>query len=59
MPEKRVENPTTLREAVREVIQQNKDAGYNPSEFVRITKDGYAEDLVTRCASLVTSPEAL
>lgn len=59
MAEKRVANPVTLREAVQEVIRQNVSVGYNPRDFIEVTESGYAEDLVTRCTSLVNSPEAL
>ena len=59
MATRNVPEPQTLREAVQEVIHQNRSVGYIPSEFITITENGYADDLVTRCTSLVNSPDAL
>ena len=52
----KVPAPVTLRDAVREVIRQNREVGYSPGRFIQLTENGEAEDLVSRCQNLVNDP---
>ena len=52
-----VPDPRTLREAVEEVIRQNKAVGYTPSRFITYTEGGAAANLLTICADLIQNPE--
>ena len=52
----KVPDPVTLRDAVREVIRQNREVGYSPGRFIQLTENGEAEDLVSRCQNLVNDP---
>ena len=38
-------DPPTLRDAVKEVIRQNQEVGYNPGRFIQATQNSEAEDL--------------
>lgn len=58
MPQQ-VPAPTTLRDAVRQVICQNVKVGYPPNRFRNATLNGEADNLVDVCNSLVESPETL
>ena len=49
----RIPDPPTLRDAVKEVIRQNQEVGYNPGRFIQATQNGEAEDLVGLCQYLV------
>ena len=43
----------TLKEAVKMVIKQNQDVGYNPSIFIEKTKNGEIENLEEVIADFV------
>ena len=49
--------PTTLREAVVQVINQNASIGYRPSRFIQVTQGGYAEKLAEACDALIRKGE--
>ena len=53
----RVPSPSTLKEAVETVIEQNKSIGYNPTRFTQMTEGGYADNLVAVCDRLVQRGE--
>ena len=59
MAEKSVVNPLTLRDALQEVIDQNRRVGFLPETFIEVTERGYVDDPVTRCSSLIHSGQAL
>ena len=42
----RLPDPSTLRDAVKEVIRQNQEVGYNPGRFIQATQNGESKDLV-------------
>ena len=42
-------DPVTLRDAVREVIRQNREVGYSPGRFIQLTEGGEAGELVICC----------
>jgi hypothetical protein len=48
----------SLREAINEVIKNNKEEGYPPNRFIQAVsvKD---EDLLRVCSKMVTSPDSL
>ena len=52
-------NPLTLREAVQEVIQQNKNIGYNPRRFIGATEEGHISNLIQVCTNLIFSDNAV
>ena len=41
----RLPDPSTLRDAVKEVIRQNQEVGYNPGRFIQATQNGESKDL--------------
>lgn len=47
----------TLKQAVEEVIRQNKFVGYRPTRFIEKTKNGDAIDLSTVIAGYLLSAE--
>ena len=47
----------TLKQAVQEVIKQNREVKYIPSRFMEMTKGGDAEDLKEVIIKLVLDPE--
>lgn len=49
----------TLKEAVKEVIRQNKSIGYLPSRFISITQGGNADNLGEVVKNLVLKAELL
>ena len=49
----RLPDPSTLRDAVKEVIRQNQEVGYNPGRFIQATQNGESKDLVSLCQNLV------
>ena len=52
-----VPSPSTLKEAVETVIEQNKSIGYNPTRFTQMTEGGYADNLVAVCERLIQRGE--
>ncbi len=52
-------NPGSLREAVREVIRQNKSQRYTPTRFVQATGNGEVPGLLGVCTGLIKSESAL
>ena len=51
--------PTTLKEAVLRVIQDNQSMGYEPTRLITETAGGEAEELVSACERFVISPAGL
>jgi len=49
----------TLRGAVQEVIESNKNDGYVPARFIQATGNGDKPDLLTVCEGLITKGETL
>jgi len=49
----------TLKQAVKEVIEQNESLGYHPEIFIFQTKRGEAPDLDYRVGNLVESEKAI
>ena len=49
----RLPDPSTLRDAVKEVIRQNQEVGYNPGRFIQATQNGESKDLASLCQNLV------
>ncbi len=49
----RLPDRSTLRDAVKEVIRQNQEVGYNPGRFIQVTQNGESKDLVSLCQNLV------
>ncbi len=50
-----VPTPTTLGDAVVEVISQNTCIGYTPTRFIQMTEGGNADNLVEICNRLIQS----
>lgn len=48
-----------LRRAVRQVIKQNRDVGYNPARFIQMTENGESPDLIRMCEQFLTEAQAL
>jgi hypothetical protein len=55
-PLPQADNP---QQAVRLVIASNRSDGYTPTRFIQVTEDGYADDLLDRCAKLIEKGETL
>ena len=53
-----IPNPTTLRDAVSEVVHQNKAIGYNPIRFIQATVDKTEGGLIIACENLIRSESA-
>jgi ribulose-phosphate 3-epimerase len=51
--------PSTLKEAVLEVIKDNQSMGYQPARLVSATANGEAVDLISACERFVISPAGL
>ena len=49
-------DPVTLRDAVREVIRQNREVGYSPGRFIQLTENGEAGELVICCQNPGNGP---
>ncbi len=52
-------HPGTLRNAVREVIEQNKSMGHNATRFSQATVNGQAHNLGEICERFICSPNAV
>ncbi len=48
-----------LSDAVRVVIDSNRNDGYTPSRFIQVTEDGEAQDLHAICEKLIVKGETL
>ena len=57
MMAQKIPSPSTLKEAVETVIDQNKSIGYNPTRFTQMTQGGYADNLVEVCDRLIQRGE--
>lgn len=53
-----IPNPATLRDAVSEVVQQNKAIGYNPTGFIQATVGKDEGELIRACDNLMRSESA-
>lgn len=49
----------TLKQAVREVIENNKSDGYIPTRFIQATGSGDVPDLLSVCEKLIAKGETL
>ena len=52
-------SPKSLADAVREVIRQNKELGYQPNRFIGATQEGYSPNLRQVCIDLMYGGDAL
>ena len=57
MMAQKIPSPSTLKEAVETVIDQNKSIGYNPTRFTQMTQGGYADNLIEVCDRLIQRGE--
>ena len=58
-PSRPLAHPGSLRQAVRQVIDDNTALGYLPRRLQTETEDGQAADLVAACRRVISSPAAL